>query len=271
MSQEITITSVTANTPVEIYYCDSIGDNCVYVATVSVFPYTFNVPPPYDNQDIIVKIIDTQSCVNELIIPISPTPTPSVTSTPTNTPSYTPTNTITPTKTSTQTPTKTSTPTNTATNTPTQTTTPVISIHPIGNIVSTVSANTCASTITLTNYYTYIAQANLIPVVNAIVYQTVVNGTLYNPYNGNYQYIKMGWGNDYYIVKIGFSGEIIEFQLCVAPTNTPTQTNTQTPTNTVTPTNTQTPTVTIGLTPTATPSNTATNTQTPTNSPTTIN
>ena len=263
MSQEITITSVTANTPVEIYYCNSIGDNCVYVATVSVFPYTFNAPPPYDNQDIIVKIIDTQSCVNELIIPISPTPTPSVTSTPTNTPSYTPTNTITPTKTLTQTPTKTSTPTNTATNTPTQTTTPVISVHPVGNIVSTVSADTCASTITLTNYYTYIAEANLIPVVNAIVYQTVVNGTLYNPYNGNYQYIKMGWGNDYYIVKIGLSGEIIEFQLCVAPTNTPTQTNTQTPTNTVTPT--QTPTNTVTPTNTETPTQTPTNTETPTN------
>jgi len=164
----------------------------------------------------------------------------------------------------------------------------VISVHPVGNVVSPVSADTCASTITLTNYYTYIAEANLIPVVNVIVYQTVVNGTLYNPYNGNYQYIKMGWGNDYYIVKIGLSGEIIEFQLCVAPTNTPTQTNTQTPTNTVTPTNTptntvtptntptntitptntQTPTVTIGLTPTATPSNTATNTVTPTNTPT---
>jgi hypothetical protein len=53
MSQEITITSVTANTPVEIYYCDSIGDDCVYVATVCVFPYTFNVLPPYDNPDII--------------------------------------------------------------------------------------------------------------------------------------------------------------------------------------------------------------------------
>ena len=109
----------------------------------------------------------------------------------------------------------------------------------------------------------------------------------------------MGWGNDYYIVKIGLSGEIIEFQLCVAPTNTPTQTNTQTPTNTVTPTNTptntktqtqtptntitptntQTPTVTIGLTPTATPTNTETptptttptNTTTPTTTPTPTN
>jgi hypothetical protein len=48
MSQQVTITSVTANTPVEIFYCDSFSANCVYVATVSVFPYTFEVPPPYN-------------------------------------------------------------------------------------------------------------------------------------------------------------------------------------------------------------------------------
>ena len=58
MSQQVTITSVTANTPVEIYYCDSTSGSCVYVSTVSVFPYTFNVPPPYDEQNIVIKIID---------------------------------------------------------------------------------------------------------------------------------------------------------------------------------------------------------------------
>ena len=36
MSQQVTITSVTANTPVEIYYCDSTSGSCVYVSTVSV-------------------------------------------------------------------------------------------------------------------------------------------------------------------------------------------------------------------------------------------
>ena len=131
---------------------------------------------------------------------ITPSSTPTNTTTPTNTPSYTPTNT--------------STPTYTPTNTPTPTTTPVISIHPIGNNVSASSANTCSDTITLTNYYTYIAQANLVPVVGVIVYQTVVNGVLYNPYNGGNRYIKMGWGGNYYIVKINTQGQIVEYQIC---------------------------------------------------------
>lgn len=212
--QQVTITSVTANTPVEIYYCDSTSGSCVYVSTVSVFPYTFNVPPPYDEENIVIKIVDTQSCEDGLVIPITPTPTNTQTSTPAITPSSTPTNTTTPTNTPSYTPTNTSTPTYTPTNTPTPTTTPVISIHPIGNNVSASSANTCSDTITLTNYYTYIAQANLVPVVGVIVYQTVVNGVLYNPYNGGNRYIKMGWGGNYYIVKINTQGQIVEYQIC---------------------------------------------------------
>ena len=214
MSQQVTITSVTANTPVEIYYCNSMSASCVYVSTVSVFPYTFSVPPPYDEQNIVVKIVDTQNCEDGYVIPITPTPTSTLTPTPTNTPSYTPTTTSTPTKTPTQTPTNTSTPTYTPTKTPTPTPTPVISIHPIGNLVSAISANTCSNTMTLTNYYTYIAQANLVPVVGVIVYQTESNGMLYNPYNGGSRYIKMGFGSNFYVVKINAQGAIVEFQLC---------------------------------------------------------
>ena len=212
--QQVTITSVTANTPVEIYYCDSMSASCVYVSTVSVFPYTFDVPPPYDEENIVIKIIDTQSCIDGYVIGITPTPTSSLTPTPTNTPSYTPTSTTTPTNTPTYTPTNTATPTYTPTNTPTPTTTPVISIHPIGNLVSATSANTCTDTITLTNYYTYIAQANLVPVVGVTVYQTESNGTLYNPYNGGNRYIKMGWGGSFYVVKINLQGQIVEYQIC---------------------------------------------------------
>ena len=214
MSQQVTITSVTANTPVEIYYCDSMSASCVYVSTVSVFPYTFSVPPPYDEENIVIKIVDTQNCEDGYVIPITPTPTSTLTPTPTNTPSYTPTSTTTPTNTPTYTPTNTATPTYTPTNTPTPTTTPVISIHPIGNLVSAISANTCSNTMTLTNYYTYIAQANLTPVVGVIVYQTESNGTLYNPYNGGNRYLKMGWGGNFYVVKIDLQGAIVEFQIC---------------------------------------------------------
>jgi hypothetical protein len=214
MSQQVTITSVTANTPVEIYYCDSMSASCVYVSTVSVFPYTFSVPPPYDEQNIVIKIVDTQNCEDGYVIPITPTPTLTVTPTPTNTPTVTATNTSTPTNTPSYTPTNTATQTYTPTNTPTPTTTPVISIHPIGNQVSATSATTCTNTITLTNYYTYIAQANLTPVVGVIVYQTVVNDTLYNPYNGGNRYIKMSFGGNFYVVKINAQGAIVEFQLC---------------------------------------------------------
>jgi hypothetical protein len=212
--QQVTITSVTANTPVEIYYCDSMSASCVYVSTVSVFPYTFDVPSPYDEQNIVIKIVDTQNCVDGYVIPITPTPTLTLTSTPTNTPSYTPTNTPTVTKTPTQTPTNTATPTYTPTNTATPTATPVISAHRIGNQVSRTSGNTCTNAVTLTNYYTYISQSNLIPVVGATVYQTVSNGVLYNPYNGGNNYILMGFGSNFYVVKINTQGAIVEFQIC---------------------------------------------------------
>ena len=79
MSQQVTITSVTVNTPVEIYYCNSFSASCVYEATVSVFPYTFQVPSPYDYQDIVIKIIDTQGCQIGEFIYITPTPTPTIT------------------------------------------------------------------------------------------------------------------------------------------------------------------------------------------------
>jgi hypothetical protein len=214
MSQQVTITSVTANTPVEIYYCDSMSGSCVYVSTVSVFPYTFDVPPPYDEENIVIKIIDTQSCEDGYVIPITPTPTSSLTPTPTNTPDSTPTNTPTQTNTPTGTPTNTPTQTETPTNTPTPTTTLVIASHSIGNKLSVSSATTCTNTITLTNYYTYIADAYLTPMISAVVYQTESNGVLYNPYNGGNRYIKMGFGSNFYVVKINTQGAILAFQIC---------------------------------------------------------
>jgi cell division septation protein DedD len=214
MSQQVTINSVTANTPVEIYYCDSMSASCVYVATVSVFPYTFEVPSPYDSENIVIKIIDTQSCVDGQIIYITPTATPQPTITPTQTSTTTPTNTPTTTNTPSITPSNTSTPTYTPTNTPTPTTTPVVAYHTIGNILSVSSASTCSDMMTVTNYFTYISQSNLTPVIGAVVYQTLLNGTLYNPLNGTNRYLKMGFGNDFYIVQINSSGSIIDFGIC---------------------------------------------------------
>lgn len=44
MPLEITISSVTANTPVDIYVCELDGSNCAYISTVSTFPFTFSAP-----------------------------------------------------------------------------------------------------------------------------------------------------------------------------------------------------------------------------------
>jgi hypothetical protein len=214
MSQEVTISSVTANTPVDIYYCDSMSASCVYVATVSTFPYTFDVLDPYDYADFVIKIVDTQSCEIGQIILVTPTQTPPNTATPTPTITVTPTNTSTNTPTPSITPTNTSTPTLTPTNTSTPTATPVIAYHAIGTNLSISSANTCSDTVTIVNYYTYISQSNLVPVNGAIVYQTNVSGTLYNPFNGGNRYLKMEFGGNYYIVRIDASGSIVNFGIC---------------------------------------------------------
>ena len=214
MSQEVTISSVTANTPVDIYYCDSMSASCVYVATVSTFPYTFDVLDPYDDTNFVIKIVDTQSCEIGQVILVTPTQTPTNTATPTQTITVTPTNTSTNTPTPSITATNTVTPSLTPTNTSTPTATPVIASHAIGNNLSVSSANTCSDTVTIVNYYTYISQANLTPVNGAIVYQTNVGGTLYNPFNGGNRYILMGFGGDYYIVQINASGSIVNFEIC---------------------------------------------------------
>ena len=63
MSEQVTITSVTANTPVDISYSYANSGSPVYVATVSTFPFTFDVPDPYDLADFLVIIEDTQGCL----------------------------------------------------------------------------------------------------------------------------------------------------------------------------------------------------------------
>ena len=57
MGQLVTITSITANTPAEIYYCGPTSGDCVYVATISVVPFTFEVPDPVDNSTYLIKLL----------------------------------------------------------------------------------------------------------------------------------------------------------------------------------------------------------------------
>lgn len=214
MPQQVTITSVTANTPVQIYYCDSLSASCVYVATVSTFPYTFTVPAPYDETNIVIKIEDTQGCIDGDIIYVTPTPTPSITPSNTVTPTQTITPTNTPTQTTTLTPTPTTTLTLTPTNTPTPSVTPVVAYHLVGTGTFSTSGNCCGDILSVINYYTYISEANLVPIIGVKIYTTLVNGTLYNPFNGNNKYLKMVFGSTTYAVQINTVGEIVSFNAC---------------------------------------------------------
>jgi hypothetical protein len=215
MSQQVTITSVTANTPVEIYYCDSFSADCVYVSTVSVFPYTFNVPSPYSESSIVVKIEDVNGCIDGEIIPIEPAPTPSVTPTLTKTPTNTPTPTKTPNSTPVVTPTQTGTPTTTPTTTPTPSVTPVLSLHLVGQNKFMTANEACDDQLTFLNYYTYINEADTMPVIGVKIYTTAFGGTLFNPYNGNNLYTKFVFGGDNYAVQVDTNGTITDFASCL--------------------------------------------------------
>ena len=241
MSQQVTITSVTANTPVDIFYCNSMSGDCVYVSTVSVFPFTFDVPPPYTETDIVIKIEDVNGCVDGDLIYITPTPTssltPTMTQTPTVTPTLTPTSTVTPTVT----PTPTTTLTITPTNSPTPTTTPVFSLHLVGQNTFTTSAQTCNDTLTFNNYYTYINEADTIPVIGVKVYQSAFGGVLFNPFNGQNNWTLLTFGGIPYAVQVDTSGTILNYSICsnlITPTPTQTNTSTLTPTPTNSPTST---------------------------------
>jgi hypothetical protein len=214
MGQQVTLTSITANTPVEIYYCGPTSGDCVYVETISTVPYTFEVPDPVDYVDFLIKMVDVNGCIDGEFVYITPTPTSSVTPTVTQTPTNTPTKTSTPTVTPTMTQTPTITTTTTPTNTPTPSVTAAVSIHAIGQNTYPSLANTCSDTMTLNNLYNYINEANNIPVVGVTLYQNLYNGSLFNPFNGGNRFVKMNWGGNFYAVQIDASGSIISYTLC---------------------------------------------------------
>lgn len=214
MSQQVSITSVTANTPVNIFVCEANGSGCTYVATVEVFPFQFEVDDTYSTQNFIIKIIDTAGCEDQVPILITPTPTPSLTPFPTVTPS--PTTTVQPTTTQTLTPTRTpgSTPTPTLTTTPTPTATSLVYAHRIGRFTYPMPASACLDTLLLTSYYTSYIETPTIPVVGARVYQSTFGGTLFSPINQNNQWRIMVFVGVNYAVQVDTSGYITDFVAC---------------------------------------------------------
>ena len=134
MAIQVSIYTITGQSPYDIYICQTGGTGCFYMATITSAPYVFDIPAPYNTSDAyMLKIIDDNGCVItgissvEPCVSVTPTITPTVTPTNTVTPTVTPTNTVTPTVTPTNTVTPTVTPTNTVTPTITPTITPTTS------------------------------------------------------------------------------------------------------------------------------------------------
>ena len=245
MAEQVTILSVTANTPVDIYYCDSLSGNCVFVATVLTFPYTFTVPSPYSEENFVIRIDDSQFCEVGQVILVTPTQTPTPTLTPGLSP--TPTSSITPTKSST--PNITNTPTNTKT--PTQTKTPSVTPTqtktPTKTPLSPTPTRTQTSTPTVTRTPTKTATLTPSPTKTEFCLSPSVSQTPTPTPN------------------VSPSGTPTPTS---TPNTSPSGTPTETPTETPTQTQTQTPSSTIGSSPTQTPTNTETPTNTPSNTPT---
>ena len=132
MGVQVTISSLTGNSPYDLYVCDTSLTACTYVVTFSSPPYVFDLPAPYDTaSDFCIKIVDAEGCwivscktPSGTPIVITPTPTKTITPTPTITSTPTLTPTVTPGLSPTETPTPTPTPTPTITSTQTPTVTP---------------------------------------------------------------------------------------------------------------------------------------------------
>jgi hypothetical protein len=71
MPVDITISSITGQTPFNVYICDSGSTTCIYVDTIvsGDLPYTFEVPGIYSTMDSFnVRVVDSNSCeINEVV------------------------------------------------------------------------------------------------------------------------------------------------------------------------------------------------------------
>jgi hypothetical protein len=64
MAVQVTINSVTGQSPYDIYICQNGGTGCFYITTVSTIPYVFDIPAPYNvSTSYMLKIVDSNNCV----------------------------------------------------------------------------------------------------------------------------------------------------------------------------------------------------------------
>jgi len=63
MAVQVTINSITGQSPFDIYICQSNGTGCFYISTITSTPYVFDIPEPYNNSaSYQLKVIDSNNC-----------------------------------------------------------------------------------------------------------------------------------------------------------------------------------------------------------------
>ena len=64
MAVQVTISSVTGQSPYDVYVCQTNGSACFYITTISSTPYVFDIPAPYNNLSAyMLKLIDGNNCI----------------------------------------------------------------------------------------------------------------------------------------------------------------------------------------------------------------
>jgi len=64
MAVQVTISSVTGQSPYDVYVCQTNGSACFYITTISSTPYIFDIPVPYNNLSAyMLKLIDGNNCI----------------------------------------------------------------------------------------------------------------------------------------------------------------------------------------------------------------
>jgi hypothetical protein len=65
MPIDITINNISGSSPYDVYLCDNPITVCIYIDTISSFPYLFEVPNIMsNNNDFNLKIVDNNGCIS---------------------------------------------------------------------------------------------------------------------------------------------------------------------------------------------------------------
>ena len=64
MAVQVTISSITGQSPYDIYICQSDGSGCFYVTTITTIPYVIDIPAPYNtSSSYMLRVVDANNCV----------------------------------------------------------------------------------------------------------------------------------------------------------------------------------------------------------------